>query len=265
MLNMFGTLSNARLLTVWPEVAACKNEIWDQKGKKTMISRPTVLVVDDSPTTCFFIASTLEQAGYDVDVALKGQEGLAKVAAFHPYCLILDVMLPDISGYAVCRQVQQSVLEHQIYVILISAKNTQLDQSYGLRQGAHCYLPKPFTAEDLVQTVWEGISGHLHQSVLPSTFSIPPKNEPPTYLELIPRRVVDQDSLRTRNPFVHASIIKEKQSRQLYDAIDGKRTLSEIASEIGLERRAVTNSLRELLKKNCIQMYDSAGKLVKST
>jgi CheY-like chemotaxis protein len=230
-----------------------------------MRSHPSVLVVDDSPTTCLFIASTLEQAGYDVDVALKGQEGLAKVAAFHPYCLILDVMLPDISGYAVCRQVQQSILEHQIYVILISAKNTPLDQSYGLRQGAHRYLPKPFTAEDLVQVVWEGIPGHLCQTILPSTFSTSQKNERQTYLELIPRRVVDQDSMRTRNPFAHSPIIKEKQSRQLYDAIDGKRPLSEIANEIGLERHAVTDALRELLKKNCIQMYDSAGKLVKST
>ena len=70
--------------------------------------------------------------------------------------------------------------------------------------------------------------------------------------------------MRTRNPFAHSPIIKEKQSRQLYDAIDGKRNLSEIANEIGLERHAVTNALRELLKKNCIQMYDPAGKLVKS-
>jgi len=230
-----------------------------------MRNSPTVLVVDDSPTTCLFIASTLEQAGYDVDVALKGQEGLAKVAAFHPYCLILDVMLPDMSGYAVCRQVQQSMLEHQIYVILISAKNAPLDRSYGLRQGAHRYLPKPFTAEDLVQAVWEGVPEHLRQTVLPSVFSNPQHNELPPLLELIPRRVVDQDSMRTRNPFAHSPIIKEKQSRQLYDAIDGKRPLSEIANEIGLERRAATNALRELLKKNCIQVYDSAGKVVEST
>jgi len=230
-----------------------------------MRSHPSVLVVDDSPTTCLFIASTLEQAGYDVDVALKGQEGLAKVAAFHPYCLILDVMLPDISGYAVCRQVQQSILEHQIYVILISAKNGPFEQSYGLRQGAHRYLPKPFTAEDLVQAVWEGVPGHLRQTVLPAVFSTTRQNKRPALLELIPRRVVDQDSMRTKNPFAHTPIIKEKQARQLYDAIDGKRNLSEIASVIGLERPAVTNTLRELLKKNCIQMYDSDGKLVESS
>ena len=190
-----------------------------------MRSRPTVLVVDDSPTTCLFIASTLEQAGYDVDVALKGQEGLAKIAAFHPYCLILDVMLPDMSGYAVCRQLQQSILEHQIYVILISAKNAPLDQSYGLRQGAHRYLPKPFTAEDLVQAVLGG-SSWTFTSNRSSLYLLNPTSKMTVQftLELIPRRVVDQDSMRTRNPFAHSPVIKGKQARQLYDAIDGRRT-----------------------------------------
>ena len=242
-----------------------RNDIRDQKRKVSMRSRPRVLVVDDSPTTCLFIASTLEQAGYDVDVALKGQEGLAKVAVFQPYCLILDVMLPDISGFAVCRQVQQSILEHTVYIILISAKSAPLDQSYGLRQGANRYLPKPFTSEILVQAVWEGVPGPLRQTVQPSLFSTPQQNQLPALLELIPHRVVDQDAMRTRNPFAHSPIIEEKQARQLYAAIDGRRTLSELATVIGLETNAVTTTLRELLKQNCIQMYDSAGKLVDST
>jgi twitching motility two-component system response regulator PilH len=230
-----------------------------------MRNRPKVLVVDDSPTTCLFIAATLEKAGYDVDVALKGQEGLAKVSVFQPSCLILDVMLPDMSGYAVCRQVQQSILEHQVYIILISAKNAPLDLSYGMRQGAHRYLPKPFSAEVLIQAVWEGVPEPLRQTVLHSFFSTSQQNERPAFLELIPRRVVDQDTMRTRNPFAHSPIIKEKHARHLYDAIDGRRTLSELATVTGLEASVVTNTLRELLKKNCIQMYDPAGKLVEST
>ena len=116
-----------------------------------------------------------------------------------------------------------------------------------------------------MQAVREGVPGHLCQTVLPSTYSIPQQNDRPIYLGLIPRRVVDQDSMRTRNPFAHSPVIKGKQARQLYDAIDGRRTLSEIASVIGLERPAVTNTLRELLNKNCIQMYDSAGKLVEGS
>ena len=65
--------------------------------------------------------------------------------------------ITDMSGYAVCRQVQQSILEHQVYIILISAKNAPLDLSYGMRQGAHGCLPKPFSAEVLIQAVWEGV------------------------------------------------------------------------------------------------------------
>ncbi len=226
-----------------------------------MSIRPRVLVVDDSPTTCLFIASTLEQAGYEVNVALKGHEALAKVTEFQPYCLILDVMLPDISGYAVCRQVQHSNLQHQVYIILMSTKNAPLDQLYGLRQGAHRYLPKPFTAEVLAQTVWEGLPGSLRQTILPSAFT-KPQQSIPTLLELIPHRVVDEDALRARNPFTHAPVIEEKQARQLYDAIDGKRTLYELAATIGLETNEITRTLHTLLKKNCIQIYDSTGKLM---
>jgi len=227
-----------------------------------VISHPRVLVVDDSPTTCLFIAATLEQAGYDVEVALKGHEGLAKVKMFQPYCLILDVMLPDISGYAVCRHVQQSMPENTVYIILISSKNALFDQSYGLRQGADRYLPKPFTAETLVQAVWEGVPRPLRHTVLPSFSSIPQQSPLPPLAELIPRRVVNQGAMRTRNPFALSPVIEDKQARQLYAAIDGRRTLAELAAVIGLEAKAVTRPLRLLLKESCIQIYDAAGQLV---
>jgi len=227
-----------------------------------MISHPRVLVVDDSPTTCLFIASALEQAGYDVDFAFKGHEGLAKVKMFQPYCLILDVMLPDMSGYAVCRHVQQNMPRNMIYIILISSKNAPLDQSYGLHQGAHCYLPKPFTAEALVQAVWEGVPEPLRHTVLPSFPSIPQQNALPPLAELIPHRVVTQGAMRTKNPFALAPVIEDRQARQLYAAIDGRRTMAELAAVIGLEAKAVTRPLRLLLKEHCIQMYDAAGDLV---
>jgi chemotaxis family two-component system response regulator PixH len=229
-----------------------------------VISRPRVLVVDDSPTTCLFIAATLEQAGYDVEVALRGQEALAKVTMFQPYCLILDVVLPDISGYAVCRYVQQSMPRNAVYIILISAKNAPFDQSYGLRQGADRYLPKPFTAEALVQAVWEGIPRPLRHSVVPTYSSTPQQNEPPTLLKLIPRRVANQVAMRTSSPFARSASIRDEQAYQLYTAIDGRRTLGDLATMTGLEAKTVTGAIRALLKENCIRMYDAAGQLVES-
>ena len=228
------------------------------------MNRPRVLVVDDSPATCLFIAATLENAGYNIDFALTGQEGLAKVMMYQPRCLILDVMLPDMSGYAVCRHVQQSMLQNSVYIILISAKKAPLDQSYGLRQGAHRYLPKPFTEEALVQAVWEGIPRPLRYTVLPALPSMPLRNAAPAPLELMPRRVVDQGAMRTNNPFACIPVIKDKQARQLYEAIDGRRTLAELAATTGLEDKEVARALDVLLKENCVRMYDSAGQLVES-
>ena len=220
--------------------------------------------MDDSPTTCLFIASTLEQAGYDVEVALTGHEGLAKTMMFQPNCLILDVVLPDISGYAICRHVQQSLPPDSIHIVLISAKKAPLDQSYGLRQGADCYLPKPFTAEALVRAVWEGIPGPLRHTVLSTLFPISQQSEPPALLTLIPRRVANQVAMRTSSPFARSASIGDERAYQLYSAIDGRRTLAQLATMTGLETQAVTKALRVLHKENCIRMYDSAGQLVES-
>jgi len=233
-----------------------------RRKAETVMSRPRVLVVDDSPTTCQFIAVTLEQAGYDVEIALEGNEGLAKVTTFQPYCLILDVVLPDISGYAVCRHVQQSMPGNTVYIILISSRNAPLDQSYGLRQGAHHYLPKPFTAETLVQAVWEGVPEPLRHTVLPSLSSIPQQSALPPLAELIPRRAVNQGAMRTSTPFALSPVIEDEQARQLYAAIDGRRTLAALAAMIDLEAKAVTRPLRLLLKEHYIQMYDAAGQLM---
>lgn len=230
-----------------------------------MINHPRVLVVDDSPTTCLFVASTLEQAGFEVEVALKGREGLARIMRYQPYCLVLDVMLPDISGYAVCRQVQQSILKNSIHIILISAKNAPLDQRYGLSQGANRYLAKPFTAGELVQAVWEGVPEPLRR-IVPSTLAATPQADaPPALSELLPRRISKQGTMRTNSPFARTPVIKDDQASRLYSAIDGKKTLADLVAMTGLEAKAVTAATRILIKEKYIQLYDVAGQLVEKT
>lgn len=227
-----------------------------------MITQPRVLVVDDSPTTCLFVASTLERAGYEVEIALKGQEGLSRVARFQPSCLILDVVLPDISGYAVCRYVQQMVSRNRLYIILISAKNEPLDRHYGLRQGANCYLPKPFTAEELVQTVWEGVPLPAPRTVSSTLAPITDENAAVKLTELLPRRASKQGAMRTNSPFSSVPIIDDEQAYRLYSAIDGRKTLAELSAVTGLENQALSRATRVLLKESCIEIYDGAGRLV---
>ena len=120
-----------------------------------MINAPKVLVVDDSATSSLFISQALRKAGYFVITAADGKEGLSKAFQERPHCLILDVVLPGMSGFGVCRHLRAMDPQRHLSIIMVSSKNTQLDQSWGLRQGADRYLPKPFTEETLVRTVEE--------------------------------------------------------------------------------------------------------------
>lgn len=221
-----------------------------------------ILVIDDSASTCLFIATALQQAGYAVESTLNGQQGMAKAMTFHPHCLIVDVLLPDISGYALCRQIRQSPSGQTLPLILISSKGDPLDVRYGLRQGADRYLPKPFTAETLLRTVWEVLPEPFRHPVPLQISSVSPQRTPPTLSKLVPRRVVEEDMLLTSNPFARASLIRDTQARRLYAAIDGKKTVIDLASVIGLETEDVRSALRILLQEHCIEIYTSTGQVV---
>ena len=119
-----------------------------------------VLVIDDSTTLCLIMARALEKAGYLVIIASNGNEGLTKDLQERPHCVIIDVVLPGISGFGLCRQLRALDPQRNLSIIMVSTKNTSLDHSWGLRQGADRYLPKPFSDEALVQTVEEVLREH---------------------------------------------------------------------------------------------------------
>ena len=119
-----------------------------------------VLVIDDSTTLCLIMARALEKAGYLVIIASNGNEGLAKALQERPHCVIIDVVLPGISGFGLCRQLRALDPQRNLSIIMVSTKNTSLDHSWGLRQGADRYLPKPFSDEALVQNVEEVLREH---------------------------------------------------------------------------------------------------------
>lgn len=122
-----------------------------------------VLIIDDSTTLCLIMASVLEKAGYRVLTASNGNDGLAKALKGRPHCVIIDVVLPGISGFGLCRQLRALDPQRNLSIIMISTKNTSLDHSWGLRQGADRYLSKPFSDKTLVQTVEEVLREHaLH-------------------------------------------------------------------------------------------------------
>jgi len=126
-----------------------------------VINAPKVLVVDDSATSSLFISKALRKAGYFVITAADGKEGLSKAFQERPHCLILDVVLPGMSGFGVCRHLRAMDPQRNLSIIMVSSKNTPLDQTWGLRQGADRYLTKPFTEDALLQIVQEVLIEHM--------------------------------------------------------------------------------------------------------
>ena len=126
-----------------------------------MVNTPKVLVIDDSATSSHFISQILRKAGYYVITAADGNEGLVKALQERPHCLILDVVLPGVSGFGVCRRLRAVDPQHNLSIIMVSSKSTALDQSWGLRQGADRYLTKPFTEDALLHTVREVLTERL--------------------------------------------------------------------------------------------------------
>ncbi len=237
-----------------------------------MSSRPKVLVADNDTSLCLSIATDLQEAGYEADVAITGHECLAKMESFRPHCLILEALLPDISGYAICRRIrqreqrQQNTSEQRVYILLISTKDAPVDRNYGLRQGADSYLAKPFTVETLLQEIWLMLPDILRLDVFnPISFAAQSQSQPhplPELLTLVPRRITNQESMRMRSPFANPPVLKDEEVRRLYSAIDGKKTVMGLSIITGLEPKEIFKILRTLLSENHIAIYDSAGQQV---
>jgi DNA-binding response OmpR family regulator len=112
-----------------------------------------VLVVDDSWTELTMIATPLRNSGFEVITAVDGDEAIEKVFRERPQCIVLDVVLPKQNGFQVCRRLKNLEASRHIPIILLTSKNTPLDKSWGLRQGADMYITKPFDEDELVASV----------------------------------------------------------------------------------------------------------------
>jgi two-component system response regulator ResD len=110
----------------------------------------TVLVIEDEPSILRLIRIYLEQAGYRVVMAQDGQTGLESHAREHPLLVVLDVMLPVIDGWEVCRRIRE---EFTTPILMLTARRTEDDRVTGLDLGADDYLTKPFSPRELVSRV----------------------------------------------------------------------------------------------------------------
>ncbi|GER88783.1 hypothetical protein KDW_29450 [Dictyobacter vulcani] len=141
-----------------------------------MATTPKVLIIDDSSTQCLFMQQSLRSAGYQVVVANDGKQGLRIIAQENPQCVVLDIVLPGMNGFEVCRYLRSQDAWRTLPVIMISSKNSSSDRFWAMRQGANAYLTKPFKANELVEAVQENIS---ERPRTPNTSVRPPVSQRP--------------------------------------------------------------------------------------
>lgn len=109
-----------------------------------------ILVVDDESSIRAAVAYALRREGYEVEMAVDGQEALDKVEMFRPTVMVLDVMMPRVSGYDVCRKLNGQA---RPAILLLTVKDDIVDKVLGLELGADDYMTKPFDMRELLARV----------------------------------------------------------------------------------------------------------------
>ena len=111
----------------------------------------TILVIEDDPAISLGLQKNLKYEGYDVLTAHQGEKGLELAIDRQPDLIVLDIMLPNMSGFEICKTLKRN--EVDIPIIILSAKDSEIDKIMGLDLGADDYMPKPFSPRELVARV----------------------------------------------------------------------------------------------------------------
>ena len=112
-----------------------------------------VLVVDDEPDLIRILEFGLKAAGYHVETASDGQEGLKKARELKPDIILLDLMLPKLDGYKVCRLLKFDERYKQIPIMILSARTQEGDQNLAHEMGANRFLTKPYEFAEILQHI----------------------------------------------------------------------------------------------------------------
>jgi DNA-binding response OmpR family regulator len=132
-----------------------------------MVEKTSILLVDDDPQLIRLVRANLESVGYKVAVAMDAQSALKSIDLDVPDLILLDIMLPDMLGYDLCKRIREF---SAVPIIMLTAKVEDSDKVKGLKAGADDYLGKPFNMEELLARV-EAV---LRRSKHPDDVKTPP-------------------------------------------------------------------------------------------
>jgi len=110
-----------------------------------------ILIVEDEPSLVFTLKDTLEAENYDVSVVTDGADAIDKVKEVEPDLMILDLMLPNVNGYDICQEIRD--LKYTFPIIMLTARDQEIDKVTGLNIGADDYITKPFGVKELLARI----------------------------------------------------------------------------------------------------------------
>lgn len=117
------------------------------------ILAPKILVVEDEPSQVEILRFNLHQQGFDVQVAMDGEEGVQAAIEDPPDLILLDWMLPNLSGIEICRQLRRAKETREIPIIMLTARSEERDKIRGLNIGADDYITKPYSIKELIARI----------------------------------------------------------------------------------------------------------------
>ena len=129
---------------------------------------PRVLIVDDEPSIVLAVRDELVFEGYDVQSAADGPGGVQKAREWKPDVMLLDLMLPGMNGFEVCRQVRATMPE--MWIIMLTVRGQEVDRVMGLELGADDYVTKPFSLRELVARIKVGLRRQQLRQIAPHVF-----------------------------------------------------------------------------------------------
>jgi len=112
-----------------------------------------ILVADDEANIVTALVFMLERSGYLVRVATTGDAALREIEAFAPDLVLLDIMMPGVSGFEVCQRVRQNPAWQHVKIVMLTARGRDVDTAKGLALGADAYVTKPFSTKELLGEV----------------------------------------------------------------------------------------------------------------
>jgi DNA-binding response OmpR family regulator len=112
-----------------------------------------ILIVDDDPNILMSLEFLMQKEGYSVRVARNGKEALDIVNTEQPDLVLLDIMMPDVDGYAICKHIRSTARLRSSKVVFLSAKTKESDIQKGYDAGAALYVTKPFSTRELMKEI----------------------------------------------------------------------------------------------------------------